>query len=58
MNLVAPIYERISKKSLPLPNIINALMIDDDQFDRNRFRRLCMEVGLTIKGADPDNYLR
>ena len=49
MNLVAPIYERISKKSLPLPNIINALMIDDDQFDRNRFRRLCMEVGLTIK---------
>ncbi len=49
MNLVAPIYERISKKSLPLPNIINALVIDDDRFDRNRFRRLSLEVGLTIK---------
>ncbi len=49
MNLVAPIYDRISKKSLSIPNIINALMIDDDRFDRNRFRRLSLEVGLTIK---------
>ena len=49
MNLVAPIYERISKKSLPLPNIIVALVIDDNRFDRKRFRRLSLEIGLTIK---------
>ena len=52
MNLVAPIYERVSKKSLQLPSIINTLMIDDDQFDRTRFSHICRGTGLTVKIKD------
>ena len=49
MNQVAPIYERVSKMSRPLPSSISALVVDDNNFDRKRVHRVCDDADLSIK---------
>ncbi|NOR64108.1 MAG: response regulator [Rhodobacteraceae bacterium] len=52
MNKLAPIYERVLQQDPSIPTSICALVIDDDQIDRERLRRICESADLNIDLTD------